>query len=73
MVQVFRRKDSPYESVRFKLQGLDANARYVATHLDGTGSKESTGKELLELGLPISFQRKPAAALIRYKKIGDAR
>jgi alpha-galactosidase len=73
MVQAFRRNDSTYESARFKLHGLDADARYLATNLDGETSVEITGRELLEQGLPVSIQGKPAAGLIHYRKIDGNR
>ena len=34
MVQAFRRDKSAFESARFPLAGLDAEARYVVTNLD---------------------------------------
>ena len=49
VVQVFRRDDSPYESARFKLHGLDATAKYEVENLDG-GKETRTGRELMEAG-----------------------
>lgn len=69
VVQAFRRDHSNYESGRFKLHGLDSNARYLVTDLDGGAPGEMTGSELQEHGLQITLKEKPAAALIRYKRV----
>jgi hypothetical protein len=69
MVQAFRRDGSAYESARFKLHGLDANARYLVTELDGDAPAQMTGRELLEQGLPVILKEKPAAGLIGYRRM----
>jgi len=68
MVQVFRRQKSPGESTRVKLHGLDANAVYTLTNFDAAGTREMTGRELLDKGLPITIKDQPGAAVITYKK-----
>ncbi len=68
MVQAFRREESPYESVRLKLHGLDPNAVYTLTNFDAAGTTEMTGSELLHGGLPIAIKEQPGAAVITYKK-----
>jgi alpha-galactosidase len=69
MVQVFRRAESPYESIRVKLGGLDANAAYVVTNLDEpNAAAEMTGKQLMEGGLAIAVKDCPGAAVIVYTK-----
>lgn len=68
MVQVFRRQDSPYESIRLRLRGLDANATYVLTNLDVPGTTSTSGRELLEQGLAIALAARPGAAIITYRK-----
>jgi len=72
LVQVFRRDASAYESARFKLHGLESDARYAVTDLDEAGSREMTGSELLERGLPATLKEKPAAALFHYRRISGA-
>jgi alpha-galactosidase len=67
-VQVFRRGESPYESARLPLMGLDPGARYVITNLDTSVPNEMTGAELMEKGLPISLETKPAAAVLLYRR-----
>ena len=68
MVQAFRRDQSPYESARFRLRGLDPEVRYVVTRLDGAGETEATGRQLREDGLPVSIQEPPGAAIVIYKR-----
>src|ERR1019366_10254798 len=34
MVQVFRRKNSPYETAHMKIRGLDPKARYIVSNAD---------------------------------------
>ena len=69
MVQAFRRANSPYESARFQLRGLDPGARYKLTNLDVPGSTEATGRELMESGLPIAIQQRPCAVVVTYKRM----
>jgi len=68
MVQMFRRAESTYESIRVKLQGLEPAAIYMLTDLDATGATEMTGRELSEKGLPIAIKTQPGALVITYKK-----
>jgi alpha-galactosidase len=87
-IQVFRRGDSPYESIRLQLRGLDPAARYEVIDIDkaaaapkeanasGTGvggvdptGQALTGKELLETGLRVELAKRPASALITYKRL----
>jgi len=69
MVQAFRRADSPYESARFKLQGLDPAAKYRVTNFDVRGSSVVTGRDLMEKGLPVKLGERPSAALIVYRRL----
>jgi len=68
MVQMFRRAESTYESIRVRLQGLEPAAIYVLTDLDATGATEMTGRELVEKGLVIAVKSQPGAVVITYKK-----
>ena len=69
MVQVFRRAASSYESARFRLRGLDPNARYRVINFDTPNSnQEFTGRELTEPGLLVSLAGRPAAAVIAYQR-----
>ncbi len=68
VVQAFRRRDSPYESARFQLWGLEPEARYKVTDLDAAESREATGRELRNPGLEIRLAQKSAAAIVIYQK-----
>ncbi len=68
MIQVFRRPESPFESARFRLRGLQPTARYVVTNRDETGNTESTGLELMERGVLVTVKDRPAAAILTYHK-----
>jgi alpha-galactosidase len=67
-VQVFRRAESPFESARFKLRGLDPAARYVLANRDEANTSESTGRELVESGLSVTMKDRPSAVVITYQK-----
>ena len=69
VVQVFRRPDSPYESARFHLRGLDPDAKYEVTNLDTNRPEEMAGRELTATGLLVSAPQRPAALLITYRKM----
>lgn len=68
LVQAFRREESREASVRLKLHGLDSNTTYTLTNLDIAGATEVTGRELLEVGLPIRIPDRPGAVIITYAK-----
>jgi alpha-galactosidase len=68
MLQVFRRAESPYETARFKLHGLDAAAIYTLTNLDLPEKTRATGRELMEKGLSVTFTDCPRSAVITYAK-----
>ncbi len=69
-VEVFRRSHSACETARFKLQGLDATARYSVDNLDVPGTKEVSGQELMEKGLEVHLEGAPDSALVTYEQIG---
>jgi hypothetical protein len=71
MVQVFRRADSVYEAARFRLQGLDPEARYTVQNLDAEGTTEAAGRELMEKGLLITLPHQPEAAVVTYKQVKE--
>ncbi len=70
LVQVFRRDRSCYQSARFKLQGLDLDARYLVTNLDEKNSAQAmTGRDLFQGGLPVQLTSQPDSALLTYRKL----
>jgi hypothetical protein len=68
MVQVFRHADSPFESARLPLRGLDPRARYIVTNPDSGVKSAFMGGELMSKGVPVSIATKPGAALLIYRK-----
>lgn len=69
MVQAFRREKSVYESARFPLRGLEPDASYTVNTLDKPDVKKTfTGRELSELGVPVTIQDQPGAAVIIYAR-----
>ena len=68
VVQAFRRAECNAETIKLKLRGLDPDAVYLLTNLDIAGVTQTTGRELLESGLPVRIKEKPGAAVITYMK-----
>lgn len=71
VVQAFRRNNSPDDSNRLKLRGLDAEVEYLVTDLDSEESQQIKGLELMEQGLLVHIPDKPGAAVITYKKMNS--
>jgi alpha-galactosidase len=70
VVQGFRRPDCNFESARFKLNGLDASARYQVADLDHLNKVQTfTGEELAKRGLLMTIPDQPGAVVITYKRI----
>lgn len=68
VVQAFRRAESPKNSARFRLRGLEADAAYIVTNCDTSDVTEITGRTLLEDGLTVLLKDRPAAAIVTYQK-----
>lgn len=69
MVQAFRRAESIYTGASLLLKGLNADARYTVADVETNISKEYSGRELMERGIPVSFDARPAAVVLTYGKI----
>lgn len=68
IVQVFRRENSPYESARFSLGGIDETGNYLFEDADG-GEFTTTGKTLVQNGFEVELPNKRTAKLYFYKRI----
>jgi alpha-galactosidase len=68
MIQAFRRPESPFESARFRLSGLDPAASYAVRELDSSVETRRTGKSLMETGLAVAIGNRPGAAVLVYSK-----
>jgi len=75
VVQLFRRKDAPYVTGRFRLCGLDPSARYEVDDLDAKKPAVTGGKELMADGLLVRMRNAPQAKVFLYQRIkrGDGR
>jgi len=69
MVQVFRRAESIYTGASLPLKGLDPGAQYVITDLASDSVQTVAGSELLERGLPVTFDERPAARVFAYQRV----
>ena len=71
LVQAFRRKDSPVESMYFPLDGLNPAATYMVTNLDKPKKPVvMSGRELMTNGLRVSMSQAPQAAIVTYRRKG---
>ena len=68
LVQAFRRPASQTAAITFKLHGLEPQANYTLTNIDGLPVAKMTGQQLMNDGLPITLDKKPDVAVIRYHK-----
>jgi alpha-galactosidase len=69
LVQAFRRDHSFYESARFRLRGLESNARYQVKNADTPELTQISGSELMDKGLLIGIAQHPGASIITYQKL----
>ncbi len=67
-LQVFRRAHSPYKEAIFSLHGIDENALYRITDIDGD-TWTLDGKDLKENGLTLSIVEKRTAKIYFYEKL----
>jgi hypothetical protein len=68
MVVVLRRPESPYESARFALRGLDEKADYRITNLDTGALVARSGADLAQGGFEAVLQAKPGSVLLTYER-----
>ena len=71
-VQAFRRAGCESESVKLRLQGLDAEARYALCDASQPEQQKTySGAELLAAGFDLPITQKPGAALWKYSKVAQ--
>jgi alpha-galactosidase len=68
VIIALRRPESPYETSRFPLRGLDAAATYVLTNLDTGEHQRLSGLELAEKGAAVSISAQPGSAVVSYQR-----
>lgn len=69
VVQIFRRENSPYETARFGLFGIDPAADYLFTDADDPKEIPISGADLAEKGFCITLKEKRSAKIYFYKKV----
>jgi len=70
LVQAFRRTACKTASRQYPLRGLDGEAEYEVTTIEGTsGTTRLTGKALAEKGLTVLIEDQPGAAVFTYRSI----
>jgi alpha-galactosidase len=69
MIQVFRRVDSPYETARLRMRGLNANARYALTDVDTGRTRVENGRDLTNDGLRMTMPVARTAALLTFLEL----
>jgi alpha-galactosidase len=67
LVLAFRRKDAPFISADFRLQGLDPAAEYELQDADTGRTWKQSGKELAECGLRVTLEKAPESRLVFYR------
>jgi alpha-galactosidase len=67
LLLAFRRKDAPFISADFRLQGLDPAAEYELQDADTGRTWKQTGKELCECGLRVELAKAPESRLVFYR------
>jgi alpha-galactosidase len=68
LVVALRRPQSPYESARFKLHGLEAEKTYQVRDLDAGTQISCPGQDLAAAGLRVAIAAKPGSALLVYRR-----
>ncbi len=68
MVLMLRRPDSPFESGRFRLRGLDADALYTIEDADSGRVARLSGNALVREGLEIRIDEAPGTRLLFYRE-----
>ena len=68
MLQAFRRAECVFGKRSVRFQGLDPDAVYTLTNLDVAGTRDMTGRVIMDNGLSITIKGQPGSAVIIYKK-----
>lgn len=68
LVVALRRPDSPYETARLPLRGIESGASYEVTNLDTKAAVTMSGEELMQKGIAVAMNTRPGSALLLYWK-----
>ena len=70
LIQVFRREDSPYETINLKLRAIDSSAKYKIQDIDNPDKTQIiTGSEILKKGFFVKIDEQPGVATLIYNKL----
>ena len=69
LVQAFRRQNNGTANQTFKLRGLERGKNYLIRDWDVVGTRTITGDQLMDMGLPVTLNAQPGAAVITYEKL----
>lgn len=67
IVILLRRPESPYETARLRLKGIETSRMYKIRNLDTNVEENIAGTELLNTGLLATIPTTPGSAIIRYE------
>lgn len=68
LVVALRRPESPYETARLVLHGLESAAQYLVKNLDSGAETTHLGSELSGEGLAVALGKRPGSALLTYRR-----
>ncbi len=66
MIQVFMRKDSPYEKAIFKLEALESDTEYALKDYNTGKTTKVKGVQLTQTGITVEMRKRPDSALYHY-------
>lgn len=66
IIQVWRREESPYESAKFFLRGIDENSNYIISDADG-GEMKISGQSLVNDGFNVALPNRRVAKIYFYR------
>ena len=68
-IGLFRRQESPQESMRVAFGGLVPDGACTLTDLDApSGARRLAGRQLMEEGITVSIKDRPGSAVVTYRK-----
>ncbi|HEV2210393.1 MAG TPA: alpha-galactosidase [Verrucomicrobiae bacterium] len=71
LVVALRRPESPYETARLPLRGLEKRAYYRVVNLDTHEQQVLAGSVLGEAGLEVRIGQRPGSALVVYERVDE--
>lgn len=66
----FRRPQAAAATRQFRLLGLVSHENYVVENLDVKNTQTVSGRTLMKRGVTVDLPTAPAAAILRYRRVG---